>query len=390
MSVPPNRGAPLARAAAGVLLALFCVAATASAPASDPVEALDGGGVLLLVAPALAAGWSAVAVMPVLTVTSLAAVTYYALGYGSIFAPTPVTVAVFAAAWRDRPLAASAAAAAVSLGAYVAGLSHGLSAGQAADGPLWILAWMLAAFGLGAAVRKRRELLAHERERARFAAQQGAARERLRIARELHDTLTHHVSLINVQASVTAHLMEREPERIPAALETIREASVEALRELRGTVEMLRSADNDPASDAEPSLARLDQLVQRTRAAGLEVTVVAPPDLSALPAEVDRASYRIIQESLTNVIRHAPGSPVRLTIATGVGALTVTVDNDSAGGFPCAVSGGMGVAGMRERVGALGGELRAGRHYGGFRVQAVLPLPDPDPAVARPGREGRS
>ncbi|MEV0698072.1 histidine kinase [Saccharopolyspora sp. NPDC050389] len=365
------------RAAFGLLLAVFCVAATLSVPAANPVRVLDTLGFGLLVAPAVATGWASAAPRPVLVATSLAAVTFYACGYSSIFAPALVTVAAFTAVLLGRASYSIITAAATCLGTFAAGLGHGLTPAQAAVGPLWIASWMLASAGAAEVLRQRRQLLEHERERAEHAARRAAEQERLRIARELHDSLTHSISVINVQASVAAHLIDREPERFRPALDTIRTASADALRELRSTVEVLRRIDDgaDPADEPEPGLVRLPQLVDRSQAAGLDVEVAAEP--GNLPPAVDRAAYRIVQEALTNAVRHAPGARVHLAIARQPHSVRITVANGPARAAPAAgPGGGTGLIGMRERIDALGGDLRAGPDQGGFRVQADIPLLD--------------
>ncbi|MFI0162093.1 hypothetical protein ACH4OH_27110 [Streptomyces albidoflavus] len=174
----------------GGALAGFCVAATLSMPEADPVRAMDGWGLLLLVVPAPAAPFAALAPVPVLALAAFAPVGFYAAGYASIFAPAPLTAAVFLAVLSARGPYALGAALAACLGAYADGLVHGLGPGAAAVGPGWITRWLLAAAGIGEALRKRRQLLAQERLRAEHAARRGAEQERLRIARELHDSLT--------------------------------------------------------------------------------------------------------------------------------------------------------------------------------------------------------
>ncbi|MGA6162539.1 sensor histidine kinase [Amycolatopsis magusensis] len=346
------------RLAIGFALAAFCVAATLSAPAGRPVRPLDLTGIALLVVPALVAGWTSAALRPVLALTSVSAVAFYALGYASIFAPAPVTVAVFTAVLSGRTRAAWVTAAVTCAGAYAAGLGHGLSAGAAALGPGWIAGWLVAAAAGGEVLRQRRQAWAHERLRA-------AQQERLRIARELHDSLTHSISVINVQASVAEHLGDRDP----AALAVIRAASADALRELRATVGVLRQ--DQPG----PGLARLAGLADRARATGMDLTVRAAP--ADLPPDVDRAAYRVVQEALANAARHAPGAPVRITVAREKRALRVTVDNGPATASATTTGGGTGLTGLRERASGLGANLHAGPHGDGFRVRATFPLEHP-------------
>jgi len=230
------------------------------------------------------------------------------------------------------------------------------------------------------------EQRAAEAERTRDeAARRRAMEERLRIARELHDSLTHSISVIQVQASVAEHLARKRGEEVPPVLLAIGEASADAARELRATLQVLRTVE-DTAEDGQPSgLCQLDSLVARARTAGLPVTVTVSGAERPLPPEVDQAAYRIVQEALTNVSRHAglaaagggpAGASVRLQYTAH--ALTVQVDDDGTGGGTRAAVPGLGLVGMRERVSALGGRLQAGpRNGGGFRVRAELPARAP-------------
>ena len=208
-------------------------------------------------------------------------------------------------------------------------------------------------------------------------ARRKAAEERLRIARELHDSLTHSISVIQVQSGVAVHLARKRGEEVPAALLAIEEASADAARELRSTLGALREQDDGDGS----SLAQLDRLVARTRTAGLPVTVTVSGVRLTLPPDVDQAAYRIVQEALTNVTRHAGHACTTVHLQYGPGLLTVQVEDDGAGGSggPGGAPGsqptsGLGLIGMRERVSALGGRLDAGpRAGGGFRVRVELP-----------------
>ncbi|MDQ3947486.1 MAG: sensor histidine kinase, partial [Actinomycetota bacterium] len=203
-----------------------------------------------------------------------------------------------------------------------------------------------------------------------------ASEERLQIARELHDVLAHNISLINVQAGVALHLIDERPEQARTALAAIKEASGEALREVRSVLGMLRQVDEAAPRDPAPSLARIDSLVSRAEAAGLAVRVQAEGEPRPLPAGLDLAAFRIVQEALTNVARHAGATSATVRVGYGPDALTVEVDDDGRGvGSPSTVGTGSGIAGMRERAAALGGQFQAGpRPGGGFRVQARFPL----------------
>ena len=242
------------------------------------------------------------------------------------------------------------------------------------------------------------EQRAEEAERTREeTARRRAVEERLRIARELHDSLTHSISVIQVQAGVAVHLAGKRGEEASPALLAIREASADAARELRATLGVLRTVDDCDGS----GLAQLDRLVARTRAAGqpVSVTVSGPADGRArkLPADVDQAAYRIVQEALTNVSRHAGGASASVHLVHAQDVLTVRVDDDGNGNGAAApvVAGeglasgpGLGLVGMRERVAALGGRFQAGpRPAGGFRVCAEFPLRVPaNPLPGRPDR----
>ena len=209
------------------------------------------------------------------------------------------------------------------------------------------------------------------------AARRRAMEERLRIARELHDSLTHSISVIQVQAGVAVHLARKNGEDVPPALLAIQEASTDAVRELRATLGVLRSEDGDGSG-----LAQLDSLVARARAAGLPVTVTVTGTKRPLPPEADQAAYRIVQEALTNVSRHASAASASVRLHYAPGTLSVQIGDDgkgldiSTGARPSGP--GLGLVGMRERVSALGGRLQAGpQDGGGFQVHAELPARAP-------------
>ncbi|MCQ8188769.1 sensor histidine kinase [Streptomyces rugosispiralis] len=269
-----------------------------------------------------------------------------------------------------------------------------------------LFAWTGLAAAAGDAVRSRRAYIAAIEERAVRAertreeeARRRVAEERLRIARELHDVVAHHIALVNVQAGVASHVMDNRPDQAKEALAHVRQASRSALEELRATVGLLRQY-GDPAAPTEPApgIAVLDQLVDGFVRAGMRVRVRAePPErLGPLPGSVDLTAYRVVQEALTNVHKHAgPGATAEIRIARVADALEVTVEDDGAGtrtegpekapdgadgsGEPRAdgtePGGGHGLLGMRERVTALRGSCEAGPlPEGGFRVRVRLPL----------------
>ncbi|WP_234438516.1 sensor histidine kinase [Streptomyces sp. NRRL S-340] len=267
---------------------------------------------------------------------------------------------------------------------------------------LAIFAWTGMAAAGGDAVRSRRAFVRAIRERAERAertreeeARRRVVEERLRIARDLHDVVAHHIALVNVQAGVAAHVMDKRPDQAKEALAHVREAGRCALDELRATVGLLRQSD-DPEAPTEPApgLDRLDDLVGTFRSAGLHVEVARADNGTALPAAVDLAAFRIVQEALTNVQKHAGGRARAEVSVVRVGPnLEITVLDDGAGadGVPPVGGGGHGLLGMRERVTAVRGTLTTGPRYGGgFRVHAILPVRTDTGTRTEPGTGTRT
>jgi signal transduction histidine kinase len=240
-----------------------------------------------------------------------------------------------------------------------------------------LAAWLLVLIVVCEGVRGRRERSAEARRQRELQARRRADEERLRIARELHDVLAHSISLINVQSGVALHLLEEHPEQARTALTAINEASAEALREVRSVLGVLRGDGEQPPRAPTAGLASLDEVVSRAAAAGVTVSVQVDGERRALPTSVDLAAFRIVQESLTNAVRHAGAGEVTVRLEYGPDALRVQVDDDGRGPAPGGETndGGSGIPGMRERAAALGGELETGpAPSGGFRVWARLPL----------------
>jgi signal transduction histidine kinase len=238
------------------------------------------------------------------------------------------------------------------------------------------LAWLIAAGAAGEALRQA-ERRADEAERTREeTALRRADEERLHIARELHDSLTHQISVIKVQAEVAVHLARKRGEQVPEALLAIREAGREAARELRATLEALRDDDTNPDDKNPPhGLDHVPELVHRARTTGLDATLTIEGHQNHVPAAVDRTAYRIVQESLTNIARHAAAATASVRIDYQPDALVIRVDDDGKATPDTAPVPGVGLLGMRERVTALGGHLRAApRSEGGFTVHAELPV----------------
>ncbi|MET8139189.1 histidine kinase [Sphaerisporangium sp. NPDC005288] len=220
-------------------------------------------------------------------------------------------------------------------------------------------------------VRGRRDQRAERERVSEEESRRQASEERLSMAQELHDVLGHSISLIHVQASTALHLIDDHPEQARTALATIKQASKDVLTEMRSLLGVLRDdAPRSPTAD----LSQLDELIERS---GPDVTKRVTGAPRSLPPGVERAAYRIVQESLTNATKYAPGAPATVTLAYGHDRLTVLVEDGgaTAPGALAGEGGGNGIPGMRERATALGGTLTAGPHGQGFRVEAVLPIP---------------
>jgi signal transduction histidine kinase len=376
---PAGRG-PAWRSALAV--AVFAqVGSGWAAQAQDGRVPLDGPGRILLLLGPLLLVWRHR--FPVAVAYGVSAVTlaYLAAGYpyGPVF--LSVAVACFAAVVAGHRKAAWGAVGLLWAGHLA--LAHWLYRWlpPGGDGPApWaqegvVTAWVLAVLAAAELLRVRREQWARERAERAAAAGRRAGEERLRIARELHDVLAHSLSVINVQAGAGLALLDSDPEQARAALATIKTTSKEALGEIRQVLDTLRSPGDAPRAPA-PGLDRLPDLVEQAGAAGLSVEVTTEGRSRPLPPGADLAAFRILQEALTNVVRHSGSRTARIRIAWRPGALRLDVDDDGPATAPAGPTGGNGLAGMRERAAALQGTLTAGpTPEGGFHVQATLPLP---------------
>ncbi|MFI7383683.1 sensor histidine kinase [Streptomyces sp. NPDC049813] len=350
---------------AGVACVVVVLAAALGNEGPTPLDHV------LMTASAVALAGYRRAPRAVLLAATALATAYVVHAHPGPWAAFPVLGAVHAAA-RAGHRGLAAAAAGAFLTTYV--LRDALAGDGAATRGTLLAGWFLCAVVTGLADKNwqaylhQTEQRALEAERTREeAAARRAGEERLRIARELHDSLTHSISIVKLQAGVAVHLARKRGEEVPPALLAIQEASGEAMRELRSTLDVLRT--DEPTGG--PAL-----LVERARSAGIAVALTVTGAECPLPAPLDRAAYRIVQEALTNVARHAgrgAGAEVRLGYEQA--ALTVRV-TDTGGASPARpVTEGTGLTGMRERVAALGGTLAAGpRADGGFEVHARLPL----------------
>lgn len=241
---------------------------------------------------------------------------------------------------------------------------------------LLLFGWLVVLMISAEVVRMRRERVAQAQAVRQLDARHRASAERLRMARDLHDVIGHTISLINVQAGVGLDLIDTQPDQARVALSAIKDVSKNALGELRTMLDSLRDTGEDAPRAPTPGLARLSELIDLTRAAGLDVAVQTTGDSRPLPAAVDLAAYRIVQESLTNVARHSDAVSARIRLAYEPDRLSIEVNDDGGGRpAPTRTSPGSGILGMSERATALGGSLRAGtRPTGGFTVSARLPI----------------
>jgi len=357
-------------------LAVFGVVGTLGAVDNQPTSRPPGvvGWGLLLV------GSAAVALrrrrpLVVLAVTAAATAGWLAARhpYGPVFLPLCVAVYTAAVSVSRRRFPALAGAVGLLLVVLVAvGVSDGreglfdevpnqlprvlLALGTLLGVPLWV--------GWAASVRRQHASL--ERRRS-------ADQERLRVARELHDVVSHSIAMINFRAGVALHVIDRRPEEAKAALEVIRQGSAGAMQELRAALGVLRDPEGGPTRAPAPGLGQLGELVAGVADAGRAVDVVVEGDPAELAPAVDLAAYRVVQESLTNVVKHAGRAAATVRVRYGKDELTVQVADDGNGPAPSG-TGGNGIRGMRERVVAAGGQLEAGpRPGGGFQVTARLP-----------------
>jgi signal transduction histidine kinase len=376
----------------GLLVAVMQVQGTVAKPAevgSRPLSDLGHLGYVLLIVSGLVLivrrRWPA----PVFVTAALASLVYYTVD----FSDGPGWIALFVAlytltAYGDghrSPVIAGVGITVLATGWLIAAAD--IEPAAAIGWVFFRIAASVMAAALGESVRSRRAVAAEALERARQAertreeeARSRVDAERLRIAREVHDTVAHTIAIINVQAGVTAYLLGKRPERAREALVTIEQMSAQALHEMRAVLGVLRDSDNGRVPY--PGLGQVNELTTMAREAGLDVKLDVTSSTAPLPSAVDHTAYRILQESITNVIRHV--GPTRVTVALdyGTDALEVRVTDeggqapgDDAAGLRPPAEPGRGIVGMRERCGLLGGELTAGpRLRGGFEVKARLPL----------------
>jgi signal transduction histidine kinase len=314
----------------------------------------------------------------VLAVTVAASVVYLLLEYPHGPILLAMSVAMYSVAVR-LPAGGSLVACAVALGAVVIPDLLVTDPERLLTEVSLLLAvlsgLLLAPWAIGTVVRLGRE--AEQRAR-QDETRRRADQERLRIAREVHDVVGHSLAVINLQAGVALHVVGRRPEQAEVALAAIKRSSKDALEELRATLAVFRQPENvDGPWRPAPGLGQLEALVAAMAEGGLPVQVAVTGERAALPAAVDLAAYRIVQESLTNVVRHAGPATATVRVGYEPAAVVLEIADDGRGRASSSAAGpaGYGIAGMRERAAAVGGTLHAGPGAdGGFRVCARLPF----------------
>lgn len=341
-------------------------------------RSLDGLGVGLLAAGPIALAFRRRWPAGVFVATFATTLAYALLGYpgGPIF--LAMIVAFATALSRGHRLLAWGSLPVGYLGFVWLGELLGTQKAPQLWYALGVAAWLLVLVVVIELVHSRRVGAANAARVRREEARRRAGEERLRIARELHDALAHNISLINVQSGVALHLADELPEQARTALTAINRASEATLLELRSVLDILRQSGEHAPLAPTTGLNQLEDLIAQTTAAGLAVEMRTEGRPRPIPVAVDGAAYRIVQEALTNVRRHA-GAAAKASVRLRYGddELTVQIDDDGSrhASNGSSAGGGNGIPGMRERATALGGQLEAGpRVAGGFRVRARLPL----------------
>ncbi|MFI6604645.1 sensor histidine kinase [Nonomuraea sp. NPDC050536] len=381
-----------------VLLALFItvmqvqgtIVRNSGEAASRPLTDLGNLGYILLIMSGVVVAVRRRWPVPAFVTAALASLVYYGFDFPDGPGWLGLFVALYTlAAYGDGRRSLVAAAAGITL------LTIGWLVAAADIEPRAAIGWVFFRIGasvmsvaLGESVRSRRVIAADAQERAELAErtreEEARARvdaERVRIAREVHDTVAHAIAIINVQSGVTAHVLDKRPEVAREALRAIEQTSSRALQEMRAILGVLRDDDNDRLPY--PGLGQIDELTAKAREAGLDIELEETPPAAPLPNAVGSAAYRILQESITNVIRHV--GPTRVTVALnpGIEVLEIRVTDEGRRAVPGDVPAnphlpaklGRGILGMRERCQLLGGELDASPlPGGGFEVKARLPL----------------
>jgi signal transduction histidine kinase len=319
----------------------------------------------------LRARWGFLKLAPLLTAGVL--LVLFALEPGNTVVLIPMVALVQLAMERDRRHTLLAGVAVIPCVVFSV-LPFADDTGELVSVVLRNVAFCLLALAIGAVVRAQKEAMARAVAVREADTRRHLGEERLRIAREVHDVVAHAMVAINVQSGVAAHLIDADPEQARSALREIKATSGEALRDLRATLGVLRGDEDAAPLGPSSGLGDLDELAGALRAAGVDVRLEVE-ELGPVPAAVHAAGYRIVQESLTNVLRHARASRAEVLVAREGGDVRVEVTDDGVGGVGADDGSGNGLRGMAERAAALDGALESGpAPGGGWAVRARLPL----------------
>jgi signal transduction histidine kinase len=381
-----------------VILAVVLAAMVLQSAIQNQVN-LDAASVTLLALQTLPIAIRRRNPLRILGLTGLAITLYSLLGYPNSNGQLGVFVAFYTVAANEPRRRALAAAAVTSIGIFLSLMGYAAS-GRLSDwapnlGSTYLLfgvAWLV-----GDNLRVRRaytkeledratDLMAEREDRASMA----VIEERARIARELHDVVAHYVSVMVVQAAGARRVADKDPAAARGALEAVEAAGRTALAEMRRMLEVLR--DDDPGMGPQPGLSELDRLVEQVRSVGLPVELKIEGTACCLPAGMDLAAYRIVQEALTNTVKHGGKADALVTVTYATDTLEIEVIDDGRGAaaplLSMGVPGGHGLIGMKERVALFGGQLSAGPVLtGGYRVFARMPIEPDDSARARSERQ---
>lgn len=364
-----ERRVPLADVALALVVTVLAVNGTVFG--ADDFSAADrdvDGRAIALVAVAglslvVRRRWSEVTV----GVVTVCVTAYLWLSYPYGPALAPLFIAVYSVA-RHRPLARAGVVAGIALVVLVTHLPAHAEALAGWAGLLPATAWIAVPFAIGVVVRS--VVIGRQRDRAE-ALRERVNDERLRVAHEVHDVVGHGLAAIQMQADIALHVLDRDPEAGRRALEAISRSSEEAMQELRSTLQVVR---REAARTPNPGAAEIEALCRRTREAGVDLDLEITGERRDLPGPVDLAAYRVVQEALTNVVKHGSVPRARVRVDFAPDSVTLRVSNPGAAG-PTGV-GGLGIEGMRRRVTELGGTFAAGPTSGEFVVTATLPTGD--------------
>jgi signal transduction histidine kinase len=362
--------------ALAVVVTWIAVAGTIGANSADHADrGLDAWGIALVVLSGSLVAVRRVAPAEVAVASAILTGTYLALGYtyGPVLLPFIIVIYTVS---RHRSLQVVVPVCVFALGCLIV---HLFTTTMALDGALGLIpasAWVIVPFAVGTTVRTTRS----SAERARAdAIKRRVVDERLRVAQEVHDVVGHGLAAISLQANVALHVLPKDPTQAQTALESISRTSAQALEELRATLVDMRRTDGSAPRSVVPGLDGIEGLCARMRSAGAQIEVTVTGGPRTVPDDIGLAGYRVVQESLTNVLRHGDVPTAAVRVGYGADQVSLTITNPTRTLPVGPAEGGLGLPGMRERVEALGGRFSAGHTSDGhFEVVAVIPTPKDD------------